>query len=60
MKYTVINRTLFDNYGLSPFYTIEIRDENRVDTIVIKRTYDEGKDLPVGTVLELKVCSPSD
>jgi len=56
MQFTVINRVLDDNYGRDPYYNIDLQGNNK-QNLAIRCTFEEGKDLPVGTVLELKPVS---
>ena len=55
MQFTVISRVLDDNYGRVPYYNIDLQGNDN-QTLTIRCTVDEGKELSVGTVLELKVC----
>ena len=55
MQFTVVNRVLDDNYGRVPYYNIDLQGNDN-QTLTIRCTVDEGKELSVGTVLELKVC----
>ena len=56
MQFTIINRVLDDNYGRVPYYTIDLQGNDN-QTLTIRCSVDEGKALPVGTVLELKPVS---
>ena len=56
MQYTVINRVLDDNYGRVPYYTIDLQGADNA-SLTIRCTVPEGKDLTVGTVMELKPVS---
>lgn len=56
MQFTVINRVLDDNYGRVPYYTIDLQGNDN-QTLTIRCSVDEGKTLPVGTILELKPVS---
>ena len=56
MQFTVVNRTLSDNFGRVPYYEI-LLETNDKEPLTIKCTASEGKNLTVGTVLELKPVS---